>query len=330
MSRPVPRARPDSSARPGTGTPEARHRRTGGAAAFAFGGIAFWSTNALAGSSALATLDLGIVLLLQFVSCTLALGAAEAVTRTRSRRRPPPSAAGPPAPALTRQEWHHACWVGVLGFGGTMTFQYIGFAHAPIVEANIIAYGWPMFAAVWLAVTVRSRSTATHLVLALAGFAGVAMMTLAQGGDGPSGSPLGYGSALLSALFMAFYTLGVGRTRVPARRVMLIGGAAACCSSLAIALATGADWTPTTAWWAMVYVGLGPCAAGYLLWSVGMTRSRGRLAPLGYATPLLSTCVLLLAGRAFGGAVAAAGAVLVLLCTVGVLVTDRASAGSRL
>ncbi|WP_155072647.1 EamA family transporter [Streptomyces taklimakanensis] len=320
--------RPGTPARPGPGASRPDPRRAG--AAFALGGIAFWSTNALAGSSALATLDLGIVLFLQFASGTLALGVVETVVRTRSRRRPPSAGSTPLRQTPTRGDWRTAIWVGTLGFGGTMTFQYVGFAYAPVVESNIIAYGWPMFAAVWLAVTVRNKSTAASLVFAFVGFTGVAMMTLVQGGHSASGSPLGYVSALLSALFMAFYTLGVGRTRVPARRVMIIGGTVACCSSLVIALATGADWTPTTAWWAMIYVGVGPCAAGYLLWSVGMTRSHGRLAPLGYATPLLSTCVLLLDGRTFGGTIAAAGAACVLLCTVGVLVVDGRSASSRL
>ncbi|MGW7520080.1 DMT family transporter [Streptomyces sp. NPDC054796] len=295
------------------------------AVAFAFGGIGFWSTNALAGSTALKELDLGVVLTLQFASATLAL--AVIVAAQESRRRARPVRPGPP---LTRSDYLRSGLVGLIGFCGTQTTQYVGFAYAPIVESNIIAYAWPMFAAIWLAVTAWSRRTFVGFLFSLLGFLGVAIMTVAQNSGSGGGSPLGYVAALVSALCMAYYTLASGAARAPATYGMLMGGVVGTLLALVIAFSTTTDWDPSLAWLAMCYVGIGPCAAGFLLWSAGMARSDGRLAPLGYATPVLSTCVLLLSGRTFGDASAAVGAFLVLLCTVGVLVNDRLSGEQRL
>ena len=50
-----------------------------------------------------------------------------------------------------------------------------------------------------------------------------------------------------------------------------------------------------------VYTGLGPMAAGYALWTYAMSQpSAARLAPIAYATPLLSTLVLLASGERLG------------------------------
>ncbi len=59
-----------------------------------------------------------------------------------------------------------------------------------------------------------------------------------------------------------------------------------------------------------------------------MTASTGRLAPLRYAIPLLSTCLLLAAGQSFT-ARTGIGAALITACTVGVLVADHFSTDHR-
>lgn len=50
-----------------------------------------------------------------------------------------------------------------------------------------------------------------------------------------------------------------------------------------------------------VELGLGPMAAGYALWTRAMSGGGAdRLSPLGYATPLLSTTILLATGAPAG------------------------------
>ncbi len=85
---------------------------------------------------------------------------------------------------------------------------------------------------------------------------------------------------------------------------------------------------------AAAYLGLGPMAAGYALWTFAMARGGVvRLSPLGYTTPLLSTLLLLAAG-APATTSTLAGVGLVLACSLGVLVTNitfpRRRTGPRL
>lgn len=281
---------------------------------FALTGVALWSTNALAGSAALEQLPVGIVVFVQCATATLALGVARCVRRRREA-----------APvALGRADRRYVLALGGLGFGGTLVLQYVSFANAPIVEANIIAYGWPMFAAVWLAVVGRDRHGAAGLLFACVGFVGVGLIVSAGGGFSGSGNALGYTAALASAFCMAFYSLGSGRSRVPALDAMVCGAVIGMLASVALVLGGGgASWTPTWAWLGAAYIGLGPCAAGYAAWSAAMARSGGRLAPMGYATPLLSTIVLLAAGQPVSGAGAVVGGALIAVCTVGVVASAQ-------
>ena len=285
----------------------------GVAVIFALAAIAIWSTNALAGAAALDRLPVGIVVFVQCATATLALGTARYVRRRRE----------PARVALERGDRRYVLALGGLGFGGTLVLQYVSFANAPIVEANIIAYGWPMFAAVWLAVAVRDRRSVAALAFACIGFAGVGLIVGGGGGFSGNGNVLGYAAALGSAFCMAFYSLGSGVCRVPALDAMVCGAVVGTLASIVLVLADGASWTPTWAWVGAAYIGLGPCAAGYAAWSAAMARSGGRLAPVGYATPLLSTIVLLVAGEPVSGPAAIAGGALIVICTVGVV----ASAG---
>jgi drug/metabolite transporter (DMT)-like permease len=110
---------------------------------------------------------------------------------------------------------------------------------------------------------------------------------------------------------------------------MLCGAVIGTLTSAALLVGSGVSWTGGSAWLVAAYIGLGPGAAGYAAWSAGMARSGGRLAPLGYATPLLSTIVLLAAGRPVSGIGTVIGGTLILVCTVGIVIsTYAASPGS--
>lgn len=303
-AKPVPRVA--CAERPAAGVPAI-------AVLLALAGIALWSTNALAGSAALGRLPVSTVVFVQCATATVALGVVRHMRRRRTL-----------AP-LGHADWRYALVLGGLGFGGTIILQYLSFAHAPIVEANIIAYGWPMFAAVWLALGKLDRHSAAGLLFACVGFAGVAIIAVSGGGLNGGGSALGYAAALGSAVCMAFYSLGSGRARVPALDMMLCGAVIATLASAVLMLGSGVSWAPTVAWLAAAYIGLGPCAAGYALWSAAMARTGGRLAPIGYATPLLSTIVLLAAGRPVSGVGTVVGGLFIVVCTVGVVVSTRST-----
>jgi drug/metabolite transporter (DMT)-like permease len=274
-------------------------------AAAAAAAVLVWATNALAAGRALEHLSVTQVLALQF-------GAAAAVLLATGRRIP---VARPRAVA-----------VGVVGLAGAIALQYVAFATAPLIAANAIAYAWPVMIAVWLG--RRGTAGRATLGLALAGFTGVVLI-LTQGADatGEADAPLlGYAAALGSALAMAWYSLAAGRA--PGRRadLLLVATATGAAVTIALAVAEGDAWSPAGAVALALYAGVGPMAAGYALWTYAMSHPAGaRLAPVAYATPLLSTLALVAAGERLS-ALGFVGCGLIVVCAAGVLLDRRALA----
>jgi drug/metabolite transporter (DMT)-like permease len=309
-----------------TGRLRADAASTGVAAAFA--AVVLWSTNALAAKLALAELGVVQVLALQFG------GAAATLAMLRAARSARAGGSGETArrSSLRWPEVMGGVIVGVVGLTGTISLQYLAFATAPIVEANVVAYGWPLFAALWAALAYRSRQTLVGVPLAMVGFAGVALILGSGGGFASAvGSTVGYVAALASAACMTFFTVASGRSRVPADSSLLLATVCGAVFAVALCVAGLAPWAWSAAgpgaWVASVYAGVGPMAGGFLLWGLAMSGDGARrLAPLGYATPLLSTALLLLFGETLSP-VALLGAALVLVCSVGVLIVDGKGRG---
>lgn len=301
--------------------------REAGTGVVAFAAVALWSTNALSAKFALAELGVVQVLALQFGGAAFVLAALRLVRGEGVGKRRSP---------FRRREVFGGVCVGVVGLTGTIFLQYLAFANAPIVEANVLAYGWPLFAALWAAIAYRSRRTLAGVPLAIVGFAGVAVILGSGGGLGSdAGGTVGYVAALASAVCMTFYTVMAGRSRVPAGDLLLLGAAFGAICALVACVAGFAPWawplsSPNSgAWAASVYAGVGPMAGGFFMWSRAMSGDGAkRLAPLGYATPLLSTVLLVLFGETFT-AYTLLGASLVLVCSVGVLAVDRVGRSSR-
>ncbi len=277
----------------------------------ALGAVGLWSTNAYAAGLALDRMSVGWLLGVQFGVAALVYGLA-GLTRASDVR---PGRLGPRGLALS-----------VIGLTGTIFLQYLAFALAPIVAANVLAYGWPLLAAVFIAATRRTPAAAGGAALAVVGFGGVGLIFLSPGHDtaGAASAPAwGYAAALGSALCMTIYTLGSARITATVTDLLLpataIGAAAA-----AVLIILGGHSTPSIGGIAAAaYLGLGPMAAGYGLWTHAMGGNGSeRLAPLGYATPMLST-LLLLATGASATVFTMSGIGLVLACSIGVLAIDR-------
>jgi drug/metabolite transporter (DMT)-like permease len=281
--------------------------RTRGTAALAAVGL--WSTNAYAADAALTQLSVFQLLTLQYGAATLILVAGCILWSEQSSLD-------------FRQVGIQSLAIGVVGLTGTIFLQYLAFAAAPIVAANVIAYGWPLMAAIWVAVTRRTRQARRGVVLALFGFGGVALIF---GSDGIQldGAALGYLAALGSAACMAFFTVASGRRAASTVQLLVPATIVGTVTAGMATLVQAEPWPPVTAWPAAIYVGVGPMAIGYGLWTYAMSAGGAeRLSPIGYATPLLSTGLLMIAGRPFG-ALTVVGAALILICSVGVLANDR-------
>ncbi|MGH3448141.1 MAG: DMT family transporter [Nocardioidaceae bacterium] len=285
----------------------------------ALAAVGLWSTNAYVAGRALEQMSVEWLLGVQFGVAALVFG----ILRLTQTRRAP--SAQRPWPGLG------ALALSVIGLSGTIFLQYLAFALAPIVAANVLAYAWPLLAAVFIAVTRRTAAAGAGAALAVLGFAGVGLIFLGPGRDTTAAATApawGYAAALGSALCMTIYTLGSGRTSATVTGLLLpattIGAAVA-----GVLIGIGEDSTPSIdALAAAAYLGLGPMAAGYGLWTHAMSGTGAtRLAPLGYATPMLST-LLLLATGATATTLTIAGIGLVLVCSLGVLAIDRPSTTS--
>jgi drug/metabolite transporter (DMT)-like permease len=136
------------------------------------------------------------------------------------------------------------------------------------------------------------------------------------------GVEIGYLFALASAACMAFYSLASGQLSSSTFAMLVPATITGTVLALGLSLARGEAWPGFTSWAGAIYIGLGPMAAGYALWTYAMAENRAdRLIPLSYATPLLSTVLLLLTGQPFTSRTLV-GAALILVCSTGVLLNQ--------
>jgi drug/metabolite transporter (DMT)-like permease len=137
-----------------------------------------------------------------------------------------------------------------------------------------------------------------HVVAAFIGFIGAAIAILGRGGEvsAHGGFYIGYVIALASAFVWASYSLLT--RRLPAFPTAAVGGFAAASGLLALlchALLEPAIALSTQDVVLIAVLGLGPLGGAFFLWDaaikLGDTRRIGLLA---FATPILSTILLLL------------------------------------
>ncbi|WP_161626858.1 DMT family transporter [Desulfospira joergensenii] len=269
--------------------------------------VLFWSTNALAAKYGLAALNVSELLTIQFSAAAITFLFLY-ILRHRDLRI---FSGLPPLKQIL---------IGLVGLVGTIILQYIAFGIGNILEANVIAYSWPLIVAVWAAVVLRNRIGLAGIGLALIGFYGVVMIMAAKGtlnfleqGINPGGAV-----AFASALCMAFYTVASSNIRMTEKLlipVTLIGAG----SCFIFACFQNGGWPEINDWGIAAYIGVGPMAIGYFLWSYAMSGDGAKIiAPIGYATPLLSTVLLLVSGEDYTQRTMY-GILLILSCSLGVL-----------
>lgn len=190
--------------------------------------------------------------------------------------------------------------LGIGGLFGYHAFYFAALALAPPVEANLLNYLWPLLIVVFAGFLPGERLTAWHLAGAAAGLAGcVVLIGAGVGGFRAEFAP-GYLAALAAAVIWASYSVLSRRFgAVPTDSVGAFCGAT---SALAIAahLVFETTYVPQgDEWLAVLALGLGPVGAAFFVWDVGMKRGDIKaLGALSYATPLLSTLLLVVFGRA--------------------------------
>jgi drug/metabolite transporter (DMT)-like permease len=270
----------------------------------AMAAVVFWSTNALAARYALAELTVAQTLLCQFAGAFVSLGAIALIDR----------GARPQWRESVRPRW---IAVGTIGVVGTVTLQYAAFASAPIVEANILSYGWPVLVALWGILVYRDGGRLLAAGLTALAFLGT--IVLLGGIDrAPAAATTGHLLALGASLCMAFYSVATRRCQQPLA-VLLPAVLVGLLGTLAVTLIESRPVTSTAGVLGALYIGLVPMGLGYLLWTRAMRAGDpARLAVLGYMTPLLSTGLLLAFGESLTVA-ALVGGCIILAANLGVL-----------
>jgi len=199
-----------------------------------------------------------------------------------------------------------AVWLlGIAGLFGYHALYFTALDHAPPVEASLICFLWPLLIVLLSAALPGERLHWTHLLGGALGLGGAALLVL-QKADGAVAFEARYVVGYLAALGCAFtwsiYSVMSRRFgHAPTDLVGAFCGATAVLGIIAHVLLGEPTVWPADLWeWAaIVALGLGPVGVAFFVWDYGV--KHGDIKALGacsYASPLLSTVLLILAGKA--------------------------------
>lgn len=198
-----------------------------------------------------------------------------------------------------------------LGFSFAALFGYhalyfAALALAPPAQASLVAYLWPLLIVCFAALANRSQFRARHLIGALMGLTGTAVLVLSGAGSGTAlhQSPLGLVAAFSCAVIWSAYSVLNSRFRnVPSEAMITVCGLVAVVGWIAHLLIDSQTIRPTgLQWLAILALGLGPVGLAFLAWDHGTKHGNiALLATMSYAAPVLSTLLLVLFGFAHPG-----------------------------
>jgi drug/metabolite transporter (DMT)-like permease len=192
--------------------------------------------------------------------------------------------------------------VGVGGLFGYHALYFLALRFAPPAEAGLLNYLWPLLIVLFSAALPGERLAPHHMIGALLGLAGTVLLFA---GNKVSGFAPGQLPGLLAAFVAAFvwaaYSVMSRKLKsVPTDAVAGFCLVTALLAVLVHGLVEETVWPDTLAQWlAIAALGVGPVGAAFYAWDVGMKRGDIRvLGAASYATPLLSTAFLIVAGFA--------------------------------
>jgi drug/metabolite transporter (DMT)-like permease len=193
--------------------------------------------------------------------------------------------------------------LGIYGLFGYHALYFAALKLAPPAEAHLISSLWALLTVLLSGLLPGAGLRLRHVLAAFLGMAAAAILVwdqldLVQGTDAKR---LGFALALGCALVWSTYSVGSRLLAgVPSESIAL-----SCLATAALAFVCSLlfeQWTmpaDRTAWLALIGLGLGPVGAAFLLWDIGMKGgSVPLLGVLSYASPIISTGLLMLLGLA--------------------------------
>jgi len=193
--------------------------------------------------------------------------------------------------------------VGIAGLFGYHFLLFTAFRFAPVVEANLINYLWPLLIVLLSPVYLPGhRLGPRHLIGGLVAFAGVALIVSGGRFHPELASLPGYLLAAGAAFTWASYSLLT--KRLPPFPTAAVGAFCLLGGLLSLGLysietgfqfsgisLTGQDWIY------LVLIGAGPLGLAFFTWDASLKRGDPRtIGSLAYLTPLASTLVLVALG----------------------------------
>lgn len=217
--------------------------------------------------------------------------------------------------------------VWALGIGGLFGYHFVYFTAirtAPPVEVSLIAYLWPLFLVAFSAFLPGEKLKWQHVLGVVIGLAG-AVLVISRGQGLALATGFGAGHALAFACALIWASYSVLSRRFGKVSTDVVAGFCLVTSVLALLchlLFETTVWPATNGQWlAVAGLGLLPVGAAFYTWDLGV--KRGDIMALGassYASPLLSTLVLIASGFApFHWSVIAA----CLLITLGAVIAAK-------
>ena len=205
--------------------------------------------------------------------------------------------------------------VGVGGLFGYHALYFLALRFAPPAEAGLLNYLWPLLIVLFSSLLPGERLAPHHIIGALLGLAGTALLLSGNGGSGfAPGQIPGLAAAFIAAFVWAAYSVMSRKLKaVPTDAVAGFCLATALLAALVHGAVETTVWPETTGQWlAITALGIGPVGVAFFAWDIGMKRGDIRvLGAASYATPLLSTTFLILAGYAAPSATIAVAAILI-------------------
>mgnify|MGYP003627811296 FL=1 len=191
--------------------------------------------------------------------------------------------------------------LGVGGLFGYHFFYFMALKNAPVIDASLIAYLWPLLIVVFSALLPGERLRWHHIAGAVMGLSGSVVLIIRDGGLAfDSQYSIGYLAAAICALTWSGYSVLSRRFgHIPTDAV---GGFCAATAILATICHFIFEVTvvPSGAgqWLAIIALGLGPVGLAFFTWDYGVKKGNIRvLGAASYCAPLLSTLLLVAFGE---------------------------------
>jgi drug/metabolite transporter (DMT)-like permease len=204
--------------------------------------------------------------------------------------------------------------VGVVGLFGYHALYFLALRFAPPAEAGLLNYLWPLLIVLFSSLLPGERLAPHHIIGVLLGLAGTVLLFAGNTGTFTPGQLPGLIAAFVAAFVWASYSVMSRRLKaVPTDAVAGFCLVTALLAALVHSAVETTVWPETfLQWLAVIGLGVAPVGAAFYAWDIGMKRGDIRvLGAASYATPLLSTTFLILAGFARPSANLALAAILI-------------------